>query len=354
MSKKITSILALALCATSAFGMVAGATTAGTEDGASASLELPQQEVVKPSGIEQQRIDDMLKKHGLDKLDLSFQKADFYSVFTDDDKAQIEKDAKAQSMRGILDATTMYVATIDRKVEGAQYPYQLSVVVFADLRTGLVNAAEIMAYPYPLYLEGAKMYAVDSKLETIDKDMTSFMAKAYAPKNKEHQAAKILGYEIGATKSAHFRAYFKSEGWNLGNHTVYQNPGAWTPSEVTPEYEPFLRGQEVNEAMRASANGGPQVMMMMSGSGFYFVEKPYRFKDSDDYFYIAFCASNGDLEKEDYHPTFKWLTVRPAKYNQDGTFDKFIYPVDTKLQTIVNDMSQYFKTGNATPPGAVN
>lgn len=297
----------------------------------------------------------MLKKYGLDKLNLSFAKADYYSVFTDEDKTQIEADAKKLSMRGILDGTTMYVAQIDRKVEGAEYPYQLTVVVFADLRTGLVNAAEIVAYPYPLYSEGAKIYAVDTKLESVDKEMLDFMSqKMYQPKNKEHQAAKILGYEVSSAKGANIRAYFKGKGWDLGQRTVFQNPGAWTPSKVTPDYTPFLSDGEVGQAMTASADGGPQVLMMMSGSGFYFVEKPYRFKDTDNYFYIAFSAFGGDPSKTNYQPTFSWLTVRPAKYNMDGTFDKFFYPLNTELKKIVNDMDAYFKTGNSTPEGAVN
>lgn len=349
-SKVMSSGLALALCASTIFAMTAGATS--TDSTASASTE----EVVKPSTIEQQRIDDMLKKYGLDKLDLSFAKEDFYGVFLEEDKAQIEADAKRTSMRGILDGTTMYTAQVDRKVAGAEHPYQLKVVVFADLRTGLVNAAEMIAYPYPTYTEGAKIYAVDSKLEDVDKAMATFMARAYQPKNEAHRAAAIPGYPVSSTKGAAIRNYFKGEGWNLGNYTVYQNPGAWVSGTANASgYTPYLNDAEVGQAMTASANGGPAVLMMMSGSGFYFVEKPYKFKGTDEYFYVAFCAFGGDANKAEYMPTFSWLMVRPAKYNMDGTFDKFFYPVETKLQDIVNDMSAYYENSKVpTPEGAVN
>lgn len=355
--RMISSTLALALAVSSAFSLVAAATNAGNEPAntVEASSLPATAEVVKPSTIEQMRIDDMLKKYGLDTLNLSFAKADYYSVFTDEDKAQLEQDAKKLSMRGILDGTTMYVAQVDRKVEGAEFPYQFTLAVFADLKTGLVNAAEIVAYPYPLYADGAKTYPVDTKLETVDKDMANFMnQKMYEPQNKEHSAAKILGYEITATQGNNIRAYFKSKGWDLGQRPVYHNPGAWTPSKVTPAYVPFLSDGEIGQAMTAAADGGPQVLMMMSGSGFYFVEKAYRFKDTDNYFYIAFSAFGGDTNKTDYQPTFSWLTVRPAKYNMDGTFDKFIYPLSTDLQKIVNDMDAYFKTDTSIPEGAVN
>lgn len=358
MTKKriLASALAIALVASSAFSLIAAENNDGDSAATSGvAIPTPAEEVVKPSVIEQTRIDDLLKEYGWDKLGLSFAKADYYSVFTDEDKAQIEKDAARLSMRGILDGTTMYVALANVKVKDAPYPYQLCVAVFSDLRTGIVNAAQIVAYPYPSYMEGAKIYAIDAKQASIDKAMGSYMsARLYQMPYEEHQAAAILGYSIPSKEAANIRSYFKAKGWNLGSRPVYQNPGALF-ADVEPAYGPFLNDTEVGSAMAASADGGPQVMMMMSGSGFNFVEKPYRFKGTDDVFYIAFCTFGGDATADDFHPTFSWLMMRPAVYNMDGSFDKFFYPVGTDLQSIVKDASDYFKTaGQSAPEGAVN
>lgn len=353
----LASVLSLAICASSAFSLIA-ATAENKDDTtetASASVMMPEEEIVKPSAIEQARIDALLKEHGWDKLGLSFAKADYYSVFTDEDKAEIESNAKKLSLRGAIDATTMYIAHANVEVKDGEYPYQLRVVVFSDLRTGMVNAAEIIAYPYPLYEQGAKVYALNTKQSVIDKAMGDYMKqKIYQPGKEEHRAAKILGYQVSSKATSAVRAYFKENGWDLSKRTIYQNPPAIVPSKVTPAYNPFLTDAEISSAMTASANGGPQVMMMMGGSGFYFAEVPYRFKGTDNYFYIAYCAMGGDIEGENYHPTFSWIMMRPAVYNMDGAFDKFFYPVDTDLKTILADATNYFKTNKSAPDGAVN
>lgn len=312
-----------------------------------------------PSTIEATHIDAFLKKYGLDKKEKGeltskdFHKdfANFY--FSEKELEEIATMSKAIELRGWTDETSTTLYTVKKAHKSGDYNYEVVYALFMDIRTGLVNAAAIKRLPSNENDKAASIYPMDkAALADIEKDALAYAkANIFLPTSKIAQRSVIYGYKVETAANKGLRDFWAGRGWTTSNWTFYQN--AYEEGRTA-----YLTAEEINQAMKVSgeATGGVQVAMIMPSTGFYFTERNYRIKDTENRFFIDFVASGIDptADKDKLGANFAFLIVKPAKVNQDGTLDKYFYPTDAKMSTIVRDMTKIFNESNSVPEGAVN
>lgn len=153
------------------------------------------------------------------------------------------------------------------------------------------------------------------------------------------------GIKTDSAVNKTLRTWFTKQGWKASNWTFYTNYATLIdPADVSKGNVAYLSATDIQLAMLASSNNGtqPQVRMLLPDSGFYFTERSYKIKDTNNYFNIDFCASQIDTTQADSQPLFSWLIVKPLKKNASGKLDRFYYPVNTNIKTIAQDMNAYF------------
>lgn len=314
----------------------------------------------KPTTIEATHIDAFLKKYGWDKKENgALTSADFAkdfaaAYFVGDDFKTIETLSKPLELRGWTseESSTLYTAKKDYKT--GDYNYQLVFAVFTDIKTGLVNAAVVKRLPTNLDVDkAASIYSMEKPaFATYEKDALAYAkANIFMPSNKIAQRSLIHGYKVSPGYNDGLKSFWKGRGWSSNNWTFYQNA-------VEEGHKAYLSGPEVNQAMKVSgeATGGVQVAMIMPSSGFYFAERSYKIKGTQNGFFIDFVASgiNPAADSDKLGANFAFLIVKPAKVNMDGELEKFFYPTTAKLSTIAKDMNDYFNRDTSTPDGVVN
>lgn len=316
-------------------------------------------ETIKNSATAQQKalILEFAKKQGLDLSGYTFE-----VLGSDPIQAEKRADFVAASEKVGLKGNTARSASIlsvvtSNSITGYPIPY-FKQYLFSVSANRLDGAAIRMAPTngHTMDMDHAVLVAFHNKdmqataLRDIIKAYDKNMAKAPAP-------VAALDFPVGMRASEDIekalQSYFSDNGWRASEWKFYKNmPELANALNITEGYRNYLNDAEVGKAMAASANGGPQVMMMMPPSDFYFAERTFKIAGTSRRFYVDYCAFGINPEHEDAKPTFSWLIVKPAKANMNGKLDRFFYPVDTKITDIAKDMNAYFSREASFPPPA--
>lgn len=334
---KMKRVISLLLCATMVTGLAAiAATTDSSSTSSSSNSNAPTQ-------IESNYIGDFLKSSGFSDANggnlkaSDFEKSAYEIWFTEDQRSEIESLSKTADLRGITSsiATTLYVA--QKQYPSGDRNFTVAYGLFMDIKTGMVDAAVALRIPNRASETTTPLYAMTKgTFSLIQSDVAKFIQEyAFLPKTKAAQASLISGYRVESADNTALQTFWSQKGWDTKGWTFYQN-------EDGSDTKAYLTDEEITLAMKASGNGGPQVAMIMPSYGYYFIEKAYKIKGSDERFYVDFIASGINLSAKELGANFSFLVVKPAKIKADGTVDKFFYPADTKISVIVKDITKYY------------
>lgn len=253
-------------------------------------------------------------------------------------------------------STKIFVATIGVHDTGFTLPYyQQYIFTFTnDTLEGAairiapsdgvtINLNEAQLLPFTAL--DTKTTANAEMIQSINTTIQYYGGILAKPANLKAALDFPSGIKADATVNKTLNTWFTKQGWKANNWTFYSNYVTLVdPADVSKGNVAYLGATDIQLAMLASSNNGTkaQVRMLLPDSGFYFTERSYKIKNTNNYFNIDFCASQIDATQPNSQPLFSWLIVKPLKENSAGKLDRFYYPANTSIKTITQDMNAYY------------